>query len=556
MECVRISGFSVLVLVTIIAGRLAAAESAGQADLDKATELKVTAESVGDLEKVAQLCESALRKGLDEGNQKFAKQLLASTLYQHADRLSAPIFGQGTPDRRMLLLWNYALKDLERAIEVTPQFGEAHLLIARLHALPGGDPQRAEKAANAAVSLFEKEPANLAAALVVRAQFREEAAERLKDYDKAIELDPANADAWQARAATYMEEGKFDKAVADLKTLIKRNEKNVSAHFALGEALLNMEKYDEALQQIDAGIKLKPDAPLGYTLRARVHLAKLKDDDKAATDAAIRTALEDLNKALKVEPRDIRALLIRASLLQEQGKLQAARDDIERVLILRPGLVQAILARSRLAASEGKLSDAIADMKSVLENDPENVQWRLMLAGYYIQDKRPSKAIDIFTKILAGDEDNSAARQARADTFLSIGKHADAIADFEIALKQEPNNDGILNNFAWVLATSPDDKLRNGKRAIELATKACEVTKYKKAHILSTLAAAFAETGDFQTAQKWSRQAVELGAAKKDVDEQLKQELESYKKSKPWREKQTIEEKADPVQERRSSFEA
>ena len=63
----------------------AASETAGQADLDKATELKVTAESLGDLEKVAKLCESALQKGLDEGNQKFAKQLLTSTLYQHAD---------------------------------------------------------------------------------------------------------------------------------------------------------------------------------------------------------------------------------------------------------------------------------------------------------------------------------------------------------------------------------------------------------------------------------------------------------------------------------------
>ena len=114
----------------------------------------------------------------------------------------------------------------------------------------------------------------------------------------------------------------------------------------------------------------------------------------------------------------------------------------------------------------------------------------------------------------------------------------------------------MLNNFAWVLATSPDDKLRDGKRAVQLATKACEVTKHKKAHILSTLAAAYAETGDFATALKWSQKAVELGVEKKEVDDQLKQELESYKKKKPWRERQTVEEKPDAVQERRSQFEA
>ena len=49
------------------------------------------------------------------------------------------------------MLRQFALKDLERVIEINPQFGEAHLLIGKLQALPGGDQHRAEKAANAAV---------------------------------------------------------------------------------------------------------------------------------------------------------------------------------------------------------------------------------------------------------------------------------------------------------------------------------------------------------------------------------------------------------------------
>jgi hypothetical protein len=106
------------------------------------------------------------------------------------------------------------------------------------------------------------------------------------------------------------------------------------------------------------------------------------------------------------------------------------------------------------------------------------------------------------------------------------------------------------------LATSPEDKLRDGPRAIKLATKACEVTEYKKPHILSTLAAAYAETGDFETARKWSGKAVELGTKDKEVDEQLQKELESYQQKKPWRERQTVEEKPDPIQPRRGDFEA
>ena len=96
-----------------------------------------------------------------------------------------------------------------------------------------------------------------------------------------------------------------------------------------------------------------------------------------------------------------------------------------------------------------------------------------------------------------------------------------------------------LNNLAWVLATSPDAKLRDGKRSLKLAKRACEVTEYKEAHILSTLAAACAENGDFPEAIRWSTEAVALG--NRDVDEQLAKELKSYEAGKPWREKQTAE---------------
>ncbi|MGE0756570.1 MAG: hypothetical protein AB7O38_06105 [Pirellulaceae bacterium] len=66
-------------------------------------------------------------------------------------------------------------------------------------------------------------------------------------------------------------------------------------------------------------------------------------------------------------------------------------------------------------------------------------------------------------------------------------------------------------------------------------------------HILSTLAAGYAESGDFETALKWSTKAVELGKEKlKDQVEQLEKEVESYKNKKPVRELQQIEEKPDP----------
>jgi len=522
------------------------ADHEGLADLDKANELKVGAKSMADLEKVAQLCESALEKGLDEANEEFATKLLTATLYQHADRLCQPILKQSPPDRRWPVLRQFAMKDLEKVVKLDPEFGEAHMLIGRLSVLPGGDRERARKAADAAVDAFEEDAAQKASALVLRAQLREEIEARLEDYNQAIELDPTSVDAWQGRALTYMGQGEFEKAIADFNSLIEKNENNVNAHLAMGEALTNMEKYDEALKHVEKAIELKPDTSLAYTLRARLHL--IKDNAKAA--------LADLDKAIKLQPRDLSALLIRARVHLAEENLDAAKGDVQRVLDLSPGLPQAVLIRCMIQAEQGQLGGAIKDMKSLLDHDPDNVPWQMQLGGLYLQDDQPSSAIEVFTKILAEDEGNWLARQARADTLLSIGDHKEAIADFEIVVKQQPENDSILNNLAWVLATSPVDELRDGKRAIELATKACEVTDYKKPHILSTLAAAYAETGDFKTAIKWSTKAVEMGSKDEEVDEQLKNELKSYQEKKPWRERQTVDEKEDPGEQRRSKFEA
>ncbi|MCD4727262.1 MAG: tetratricopeptide repeat protein, partial [Pirellulales bacterium] len=135
---------------------------------------------------------------------------------------------------------------------------------------------------------------------------------------------------------------------------------------------------------------------------------------------------------------------------------------------------------------------------------------------------------------LAAQPDLGQALRGRGDAYLKLGKHAEANEDYEKSRELEPKDAGILNSLAWVLATSPGAKLRDGKRAIRMATDACEATDYKLAHILSTLAAAYAETGDFDSAVKWSTKAVELDD--NEHGDAIKKELDSYKAKKPWRE--------------------
>jgi tetratricopeptide (TPR) repeat protein len=133
--------------------------------------------------------------------------------------------------------------------------------------------------------------------------------------------------------------------------------------------------------------------------------------------------------------------------------------------------------------------------------------------------------------------------RGRADTYLMVGKHAEAMADYERALELSPDDESILNNLSWLLSTSPVDEVRDSSRAIELATKACELTDYKAAYILSTLAAGYAEAGDFEKAIQWSQKAVDNSSD--ELREPLTKELESYRAGKPWREIQNVEEETE-----------
>jgi tetratricopeptide (TPR) repeat protein len=96
------------------------------------------------------------------------------------------------------------------------------------------------------------------------------------------------------------------------------------------------------------------------------------------------------------------------------------------------------------------------------------------------------------------------------------------------------------NNLGWLLATCPDERYRDGKQALENAGKACQLVGGKNWHYIDTLAAAYAESGNFQKAKEWHAKAIELAATDKTVTDKDKKEmrdrLELYTQGKPYRE--------------------
>jgi tetratricopeptide (TPR) repeat protein len=525
----RMSRFGMLALLWTaaqVAGQ-GLAQDQGQDDLDRATETKLTATTLSDLGEVIRLCQSALEKGLDEEGRRFAEQLLTSTRIQRGTMVAETIFQDfknGSPHRMWPQFRRIALEDLEKGLQSDPKRPHVLYRIAQLNLLPGGDAHRAAEAIDQAIRLSKEEPRLRAKALVLRAGLREDPQKRLADLDEAVRTNPRDADVLRARAAHYVDQEEYQLALADLDTALQLEPDDAPTHEERGRVLIDLGRYEEALKSLNEAQRLAPKSVRALFEKARLY----------AVQSKFETALEVLQQAYLLQPGNPGVLLLRASVYQSLGKEKEALDDVDQVLKLRPGHPLAMRFRARLLARSGKLDLAAAELEKLLETEPDDLDAEFDLALFYSAEGEPQKAIEKLSAVLDKKPDYVPALRVRADTLLGIGKQAEAIADYEKALKLQPDDTGVLNNLAWVLATSPDESLRDGKRSIQLATQACKLTEYKQAHILSTLAAGYAETGDFQTAIKWSQQAVELGP--EDQREQLAKELESYRAKKPFRE--------------------
>ena len=525
------------VIVFAVGSGPAWAQNEGQKDLDQATDAKWTAKSIDDLAKVIGLCESALEKGLDEGNAKLANDLLAGTLLQRGKIYVAVTLRSLRANPNWQQIRKLALADLEKSVKLSPEQPEALQLIAQLNLLPGGDRERSKAAIEEALELTKDDPERRATIMLTRADLEQDPAKKLAVVEEAIKVAPNSAAPLRVRGILHAAAGRMDKALADLNKAIELNPKHLPTYSARAAVLLKDKKFDEALASLEAGLKANPKAIQLLVEMSRVHGLQENHD----------AMLADLAKALEIEPSNMAVLLLRAQVYQKLKDYDSALADIDEILRLRPGLPTAKRMRIGLLASAEKFDEAIFELEQLRTANPADVLTLMQLGMLYNAQKQLDKAIDAYSAVLTAQPGQWMALRGRGDAYLNSGKQAEAVADYEKALKQQPEDSGILNNLSWVLGTSPKAELRDGDRALELATKACVATEYKQAHILSTLGAAYAEIGDFENAKKWVIKGLEI--ATDDQKEPLGKELDSYNAGKPVRELLRKGEPVDPDSE-------
>lgn len=160
---------------------------------------------------------------------------------------------------------------------------------------------------------------------------------------------------------------------------------------------------------------------------------------------------------------------------------------------------------------------------------------RLMHGAPLNLREKPREAIEALNRILREQPDDNHALLSRAEAWQALGEYGKAVADLERLIGLNPpgiKNVIAHNNLAYLLSTAPDESVRNGKRAVELAEKAQQLHPEPLPDLLDTLAAAYAEAGDFDKAIESQQKAIEL----KPDSESFRQHLKLYQANKPLRE--------------------
>jgi tetratricopeptide (TPR) repeat protein len=169
-----------------------------------------------------------------------------------------------------------------------------------------------------------------------------------------------------------------------------------------------------------------------------------------------------------------------------------------------------------------QLDAAIADFDASLKFAPSSEA--LTLRGFaYKRKGDPEKAMADLEAAIKLNPKEALAWRVRGATWASKGDYQKAVADYSESIRIDPENPDSLHHRVMLLSCCEVDDIRNGKQAIEDATKACEVSGWKSPLYLQGLALAFAEAGDYDSAIKWQTKLAEEYGTGKDLVEQFRQ---------------------------------
>jgi tetratricopeptide (TPR) repeat protein len=295
-------------------------------------------------------------------------------------------------------------------------------------------------------------------------------------------------------AINAAKKGDHDTAIAGFSAVIVKKPAGPlvwSAYLFRGDSYAAKKDYDHAIADYSESARLQPGNSPALAKRGNLYMLHKNELDKA---------IADFTEVQKFEPKNYSARYVRGHCYLLKKEYALAIPDFSHAIELFPKYPSALRERGEAYVALKENDKAIADFDAVIKLNPPNA------------------------KVSPVYDDRGQLHRLKKEYEL-------AAADWNEAIRLDPKNAQALRRLALLLAGCPKDSVRDGKKAVELATRACDHDRYKIAADLEALAAAHSETGNFTEAVAAEKKAISLKKDLKGAADRVKM----YEAKKPFR---------------------
>ena len=322
----------------------------------------------------------------------------------------------------------------------------------------------------------------------------------IPEWQKALTMEPDDVRSHFVYGETLLRMNRLDDGIAELRVATRLNPEFAEAHNNLGVALGQAGRKDESVKELRLALQINPDYAGAHN---NLGLALLVNGQNAEAESEFRSSLRN-------DPSQASVSINLGHALGAGGEVDAAVEEFRKAVALEPANAQAENDLGHALMTKGSVDEAIPHLKKALDLDPESAEFHINLGIALAKKRQLADAVLHFETALALSPDSVDGRYCLGKALVMTGKGEEGLAQWKQALSNDPDNLQVLNDTAWVLATSSDAALRDGNAALLLAEHAAELTSQQEPAILGTLAAAYAETGHFDKAIELEQRAAGL----------------------------------------------
>ena len=328
----------------------------------------------------------------------------------------------------------------------------------------------------------------------------------IQAYTELIELSARYRTLTRFRSAIYQDLRQWDAAINDLNLALDvfRVSPKATSDVYKQRARCHMlsRSYDDAIVDITRAIELSgSERGENFMARAEIYQRMGKIED----------AIVDLTHVIRIDPESRHAYRKRAYLWRRDNQPDREETDWTTLIETDPEDLYALRERARLRKRQDRTDESIADWTTLLLHQPNDQNALNMRARTYEAVGEFRQAADDYKTLM---RINSVAKHRYgtdlARCLVELGEFRNAVQELDAALQLRENYYLPYQEKAWLLATCSDPSIRNGEKALQLAKKACSLTKERQFRSLESLAAAYAELLLFEQAVKWQSKAIEL----------------------------------------------